>query len=265
MVIELAGEGGELVVVHHHRESLGAVLPDERLDNGERLTGARRSDDPGPAERVHDVHPAVTELALVVVTHRDVHAVLVLDLLLTLFEGLVLEIEAVLQQSLLEELGYVVQGDMHQYGTHHRSGHVEPPVERNRVDARGKVMPEQPDGKDHDGETGDERVENHLTGIELQLLLVPCSYAGDADQKQGGHLAPDEVPFGIDEPPAHPAVDVSEDAAPEIQYPRVHRIQEELQQEGDVDEASEYLVADDKVLTFFHRYSSFRITAIRLT
>ena len=38
MVIELPGEGGELVVVHHHREALGAVLPDERLDDREGLT-----------------------------------------------------------------------------------------------------------------------------------------------------------------------------------------------------------------------------------
>ena len=38
MVVELTGEGGELVVVDHHREALGAVLPYERLDDREGLT-----------------------------------------------------------------------------------------------------------------------------------------------------------------------------------------------------------------------------------
>ena len=46
MVVQHPGEGGELVVVHHHREALRTVLPDERLDDRESLTGAWRSYDP---------------------------------------------------------------------------------------------------------------------------------------------------------------------------------------------------------------------------
>lgn len=197
----------------------------------------------------------MTELAFVVIAHRHIDAVLVLYLLLTLDEGLVLEIEPVLQKSLLQEFGDIVQGDMHEHRTDHRRGHIEPQVKGDGVDPRGHPVREKPDGQDHDEKARDQRVKDHSAGIELQLLLVPGADAGDADQKQGSDLAPDEVSVGVDEPAPHPSVNIHEDAAPEIQNGRVDGIDEELQDERDVDEAPEDLVSYDKVLTFFHGVS----------
>ena len=197
----------------------------------------------------------MSELALVVIAHRDVDTVVVFDLLLALDEGLVLEVEPVLQQALLEELRNVVQGDMDEYRPDHGGEHVKPPVQVDGINVRTHRMAEQPDGQDHDEKAGNERVEHHLTGIELQLLLVPGSDAGDADEEQGRDLAPDEVPVGVDEPTFHPRVQVHEDASPEVQHGGIDRIEEELQDERHVDEAPEDLVSYDKVLTLFHDVS----------
>ena len=78
MVVEFLRKGGKLVVIHHHGKAFPAVLTDERLDDGEGLTRAWRTHDPSTTERIDDVHPPPAELALVVVPHGDIHAVLVL-------------------------------------------------------------------------------------------------------------------------------------------------------------------------------------------
>ena len=78
MVVELLRKCGKLVVIHHHGETLFAVLTNERLDDGEGLTRTRRAHDPCATERIYNIHPSLAELALVVVPHGDIHAVLVL-------------------------------------------------------------------------------------------------------------------------------------------------------------------------------------------
>ena len=50
MVVKLGGEGGKLIVIHHHGKALLAVLPDERLDNGEGLTRTRSTHNPCATE-----------------------------------------------------------------------------------------------------------------------------------------------------------------------------------------------------------------------
>ena len=71
------------------------MLSDEWLNDGEGLTRTRSADHPGTSEGIDDVHPSLAELRLVVVAHGDIHAILVLNQLLTLLEGLVLEVETV--------------------------------------------------------------------------------------------------------------------------------------------------------------------------
>ena len=71
------------------------MLTNERLDDGECLTTARGSYHPCTTERVHDVHPSLAKLTLIVVAHRDIHAVLIIFLLLALLETLVLKIKTV--------------------------------------------------------------------------------------------------------------------------------------------------------------------------
>ena len=50
-------------------------------------------------------------------------------------------------------------------------------------------------------------------------------------------------------------MDVRKDAAPEIQDPRVHRIQEELQQEGDVAADPDYELLEERTLFPFEEDS----------
>ena len=194
----------------------------------------------------------MAELALVVVAHRDVDAVLVLDLLLALDERFVLEIEPVFQEALLEELRDVVQRDMHQHRPDNRSRHIEPQVHPDGIDVRSHRMAEKPDGQDDYREARHQRIKDHLPRIELQLLLVPGTDAGDADEKERRNLTPDEIAVVVDEPAFHSAVDVREDASPEIQHARIDCIEEELHEQRHVDEAPEDLVSDNEVPTFLH-------------
>ena len=111
-VVELLCKGRPLVVVHNHCKAFGTVLTDERLDDGEGLTRARSADNPGASERVRDIDGALAELALIVVAHRDIDAILIVDDFLALLETLVLQVEAVFEQAFLQPLADVVKGDM---------------------------------------------------------------------------------------------------------------------------------------------------------
>ena len=91
------------------------MLADKRFDNGKSLAGTRCADYPCASERIADVHPTFAELPLVIVAHRDIDRILVLLQLPTLLKTLVFKIETVFQQSLFEELGNVVKGDVNQY------------------------------------------------------------------------------------------------------------------------------------------------------
>ena len=124
MVVKFRGKCREFIVIYNHGKPLGTVLTDERFNDTECFTRAGSSHDPRPAERVADTDPSLAELPLVIVAHRDIHAVFVLLNLFALLETLVLEVEAVLHQALLDELGDIVQGYMYQYHSHERSRHV---------------------------------------------------------------------------------------------------------------------------------------------
>lgn len=68
------------------------MLPDERVDDAEGLTGAGRSQDDGGTEGVDDVDPAVVQTFLIIIDHRDIDTVLVLFLVPALLEALVVEV-----------------------------------------------------------------------------------------------------------------------------------------------------------------------------
>ena len=147
VVVQLRSQSRELIVIDHHCESLGRVLPDKRLDDTECLTRPRCSDYPRSTETVGYVGPAFTKFALVVISHRDIHAVRGLYQFLALLETLVLEVEAVLHQSLLEELGDVVQCDMHEDNPHEGSCHIEDNIQRQRIKSCLHRITEQPYGQ----------------------------------------------------------------------------------------------------------------------
>ena len=104
MIVELGGQCRELVVVNDHSKAFGRVLTDERLDDGERFTRTWRTYNPSASEWIHDVHPSLAELTLIVVAHRDIHAILVVLSLLALLKRFVFKVESVFQKSFLQEL-----------------------------------------------------------------------------------------------------------------------------------------------------------------
>ena len=148
MIVQLGRQSGKLIVIHDHHEALGGMLPDERLDDGEGLSASRRADHPCTSERVADVHPSLTELALVVIAHRNVHAVVVLHFFLTLFEALVLEVKAVFHQPVLDVFRDIVKCHMNQYHACKGGCHIEDDVYGQRVQLHPHRMAEQPYGED---------------------------------------------------------------------------------------------------------------------
>ena len=68
----------------------------------------------------------MTELAVIVISHGNIHPIFRIDPLLILLETFVLEVEAVLHQTLLQILRYVVESHMDAHRTHDGSNHVKP-------------------------------------------------------------------------------------------------------------------------------------------
>ena len=125
MIVKFSGKCRKFVVIDHHRKALGTMLADERFYDAERLTAARSSDYPCSSETVAYRHPSLAKFTFVIVPHRYIHAILVLNLLFALLETFILKVEPVYTQSLLEELRDVIQCDMYQYHTDKRGRHVE--------------------------------------------------------------------------------------------------------------------------------------------
>ena len=229
----------EFVVVDNHSKAFGTVLPDERLDNRKDLTQTRRSDNLGASERIDDVDPALAGLSLVVVPHRDVNAILVLLLLLTLFEALVLKVEAVFEQTFLEELGYVVECDMHQYDGRE---HIEDDVQKQGIEAHLHRVVEEPHREYKQHQTAHQRIQYLTAGIKLQMFFVARANAGYADKHECGNLAVHKIAVVVNHPPLDTVVNIHEDATPVVKCCGVNRILEELHQYRDVDDRTKYLI-----------------------
>ena len=232
----------ELVIIYNHREPLGRVLPDERLDKRECLAAARSSYYPCASKTVAYRNPSLAELSLVIVSHGDVHTVFVLDFLLALFKTFILEIEPVLHQAVLGELRDVVQRDMHQYHPREGCRHVENDVQGQRVEPYLHRVSEQPYRQGEQQQAARERVHDLRAGVALQVLVVPGSKAGDADKQYRGELAVHEVPVVVYHPLLDTSVDIAEYAVPVVQHRRVDGILEKLHQHGEIHCRAEYVV-----------------------
>ena len=255
MVVELLGEGRELVIVHHHRKALGRVLTDERLDNRKGLTRSRRTHHERTTEGVVDVDPSVTELTVIVVAHGDVHAVLGIDALLVLLETLVLEVEAVFHQSLLQVLRYVVERHMDAHRADDGGHHVKPNAQREYPQA--VVQPVgvvEPHGQQNQHESDDNGPEHHLTGIELNLFLIAGADAGDDDQQERGNLAIGEVTGLVNQPASHAFMQVGQHSCERVEQLRIAGILEKLNDQRDIDDDSEYAVNALYLFRLFHFY-----------
>lgn len=120
------------------------MLTDKRLNNGESLTGTGSADNPCATERIGDVYPSLTELALIVIAHGDIDRISVLDLLLTLLEALVFKVEPVFEQTFLQELGDIVESHMDENGAEHTRRHIHPNVQTEGKKYRHNPVSEKP-------------------------------------------------------------------------------------------------------------------------
>jgi hypothetical protein len=93
-------------------------------------------------------------------------------------------------------------------------------------------MTKEPHGHDSDEETADKRIVHLFTGIELQMFLVPGTNTGDANDKNRGYFAPNQIAIIIDKPPLNTVVDVTENTSPIVKKFRVDSILEKLYDKG---------------------------------
>ena len=242
MVIELLGKRGELVIINHHRKALGTVLADERLDNAESLTRAWCADDPCASERIDDINPSLAELTLIIVAHGDIDAVLVFYLFFHLLKALVLKVEAVFQQTIFQILGDVIKSYMNEHRADNRHYKVYPCAAVEREECGIPVTVEDPDGEEHQNGSKGNGINDHLLGIELQMLFVPGADTGDTYHQECHDLTAEHMTVLINIHQFQPAMQIKEDAAPEVQKFWGDSILEELHDQGNVDECTEYLV-----------------------
>ena len=79
-------------------------------------------------EGIDNIDPTPPELALVVVAHRDIDGILVLDKLCCLLETFVFKVEPVFEHAILEIFRYIVKSSMDKYCPYDRHGHINPHI-----------------------------------------------------------------------------------------------------------------------------------------
>ena len=252
VVVKFGCQCGELIVIYHHGKALGTVLTDKWFNDGESLTRTGSTDHPCATERIHHVHPSFTELALVIVTHRDVHRIFVLLQGLALLERFVLQIETIFQQSFLQKLRDVIQRYMYKNRTQDGSNHIKDNIQTQGIETEIHGITEQPYRQDKQADTANKWIQHLFPCIKLQMFLVSGSDTGDADEYDRSNLAIHQIAVLIDEPPFDAVMQVTDDAVPMVKHFRINGIFKEFHQQGDIDYRPEYLVRALKFLTFFH-------------
>ena len=89
------------------------MLPDERVNDTERLTGTRCTQYNCATERIDDIDPSPVHLFLPVVYHRNVYRVIVADQRFRLLERFVLKVETVLTDLVVVIFGNPIQSLMY--------------------------------------------------------------------------------------------------------------------------------------------------------
>lgn len=56
-----------------------------------------------------------------------------------------------------------------------------------------------------------------MTSIKFQMLLITCSYTGDADKYKGSYFTPYKVAVLINIPPFYTVMNIAQNATPIIQ------------------------------------------------
>ena len=164
-------------------------MPDERVDDAERLARSRRTQHDGRTEGIDDVDPSLVHLPLIIVYHGDVDRVLVLVLLLRLFKRLVLKVEAVVTQLVVVVPGDAVTSLVDEHRTEDGRDGVKHPVGRDAAHHAAPFADMEHHADHNHGESRDDWIEHHRPDVELQALLRLGADAGHEDEKQLEELA----------------------------------------------------------------------------
>ena len=165
------------------------MLPDERVNDTERLTRTRRTQYNRATERIDDIDPSFVHLLFPVVYHRNVHRIIIADQCFRLLERFVLKVETVLTNLVVVILGNTVQSLMHQHGTHHRTYCIQKTVGRKSQPAEPETHAVEYKTKPYKCQTGQHRIDDHCPYIELQGLFSLCADTDNTDAYQFSHLA----------------------------------------------------------------------------
>ena len=160
------------------------MLPDERINDTERLTRTRRTQDDCTTERIDDVYPTLAHLLLPIVNHRYVYRVVVIRQDFRLLEGFVLEVETVFAHLVVVILGDGIQSLMHQHGAHHRTDCIENPVRRESHPVHTEVHSVKEETQADKGQSCQYRIDDHRFHVEFEGFLRFCPDADDTDADQ---------------------------------------------------------------------------------
>ena len=189
LIEEITGQCREFVVIDHHRKTLGTVLANERVYDAEGLTRAGRTKDDGGAERVDDVDPAVVQLLLVVIDHRDIDAVLVLFLVTALLKALIVKIPFIVANLHAQVLSDSIKALMDEHSADNGTEDIEAAVEGITGKSAVEGHAVEDEAQDYHGRSGDDRIEYHGLEIPLQALPRSRADAGNGDTDEFHHLA----------------------------------------------------------------------------
>ena len=115
------------------------MLPDERVNDTERLTRTRRTQYNRATERIDDIDPSFVHFLFPVVYHWNVHRIIIADQCFRLLERFVFKIETVLTNLVVVILGNTVQSLMYQHGADYRTDCIHKPVGRKSQPAESET------------------------------------------------------------------------------------------------------------------------------
>ena len=230
------GECRVFEVIYHHREPLGCMLTDERINDTEGLTRTRCTQYNRPTERIDDVDPALVHFLLPVVNHRDVHRIVIGYQSLRLLERFVLEVEAVFTHLVVIVFGDAVQSLMYQHGTHYRAECIEDAVGREAKPTHADIHAVKDKAHPDQCQSCQHRIDDHRLDIELQCLLCLGSDTDHTDADQLCHLA---ARYGIEH------LESAQQVQDKLRHTVIRRdgkIHHNLDDEKDVDATAEVVV-----------------------
>jgi len=192
---------------------------------------------------------------LVVIDHRDVHAVLVVHQLLALLETLVLEVETVFTQLAVEVLSHAVKSLMYEHDAKYGSYQIQDAVDGIVAQDRSPVSRLQETAQDRQQNTHNARICHLLMHIEVQASSCRRADTSDDDTDEFQYLA---YHHGTEH------LQLAEDSNESLHDGRVYadwHVYDEFQNQEDVDATPEKVIYLLLFVRFLYHNASLTVVA----